>query len=134
MRKVLSSTAGATFHEETPTFTINIKKEMIELIYKLAPSWYVIVNVFHASEKELMLCCEWGHYFDRLKNPAVQMPKIEKNCPTLYGILVGKDPDNVVDMYDHADSLMQASNWPTKTSKYIVNCSKTLLSQHGRMP
>lgn len=104
MRKVLSSTAGATFHEETPTFTINIKKEMIELIYKLAPSWYVIVNVFHASEKELMLCCEWGHYFDRLKNPAVQMPKIEKNCPTLYGILVGKDPDNVVDMYDHADS------------------------------
>ena len=77
MRKVLSSTAGATFHEETPTFTINIKKEMIELIYKLAPSWYVIVNVFHASEKELMLCCEWGHYFDRLKNPAVQMPKIE---------------------------------------------------------
>ena len=53
MRKVLSSTAGATFHEETPTFTINIKKEMIELIYKLAPSWYVIVNVFHASEKEL---------------------------------------------------------------------------------
>ena len=77
MRKVLSSTAGATFHEETPTFTINIKKEMIELIYKLAPSWYVIVNVFHASEKELMLCCEWGHYYDRLKNPAVQMPKIE---------------------------------------------------------
>ena len=38
---------------------------MIELIYKLAPSWYVIVNVFHASEKELMLCCEWGHYYDR---------------------------------------------------------------------
>jgi len=106
MRKVLSSTAGATFHEETPTFTINVKKEMIELIYKLAPSWYVIVNVFHASEKELMLCCEWGHYYDRLKNPAVQMPKIEKNCPTLYGILVGKDPDNVVDMYDHADSYL----------------------------
>ena len=61
MRKVLSSTAGATFHEETPTFTINVKKEMIELIYKLAPSWYVIVNVLHASEKELLLCCEWGH-------------------------------------------------------------------------
>ena len=32
MRKVLLSTAGATFHEETPTFTINIRKEMIELI------------------------------------------------------------------------------------------------------
>ena len=119
MRKVLSSTAGATFHEETPTFTINVKKEMIELIYKLAP-WYVIVNVFHASEKELMLCCEWGHYFDRLKNPAVQMPKIEKNCPTLYGILVGKDPDNVVDMYDHADSYLFGYRIPAPNKGALI--------------
>ena len=76
MRKVLSSTAGATFHEETPTFTINIKKEMIELIYKLAPSWYVIVNVFHA--------------------------------------------DNVVDMYDHADSYLFGYRIPAPNKGALI--------------
>lgn len=99
MRKLLSSTAGATFHEETPTFTINVRKDAIELIYKLAPSWYVIVNAVRMTEKEILLFCEWGNYFDRMKNPSVQMPRVEKNCPTLYGILTGKDSDGVFDMF-----------------------------------
>ena len=99
MRKLLSTTAGASFHEESPTFTINVRKEAIELIYKLAPSWYVIVNAVRMTEDEILLFCEWGHYFDRIKNPAVQIPRVEKCCPTLYGIFKGTDPDGVFDMF-----------------------------------
>ena len=77
MRKFLSSTAGATFHEETPTFTINVRKEALELIYKLAPSWYVIVNAVRMTKDEILLFCEWGHFFDRMKNLSVQMPRRE---------------------------------------------------------
>lgn len=122
MRKFLSSTAGATFHEETPTFTINVRKEAIELIYKLAPSWYVIVNAVRMTKDEILLFCEWGHFFDRMKNLSVQMPRIEKNCPTLYGILKGKDADGVIDMYDHADSHVFGYRIPAPNDRAMIEC------------
>ena len=37
MRKVYSTTAGATFHQETPNYTFCFRKECIEAIIKMSP-------------------------------------------------------------------------------------------------
>ena len=98
MRKVYSTTAGATFHQETPNYTFCFRKECIEAIIKMSPGEYVIINMTHTRDGHLLLFTNWGNYFNRMQNPAVQMPRIEKNCPTLYKVLVGEDPDNVREM------------------------------------
>ena len=95
MRKFLSSTAGASFNEELPTQTLCVRKDCVELIYKVKPSVYVIVSMQHISATEAMLFVNWGRYYDRLQNPQVQMPRIEKNCPVLYAVMTGDDPDGV---------------------------------------
>ena len=102
MRKFLSSTAGASFNQEIPTQTVCVRKaaikreesharmsypereqarpkvkDCVELIYKVKPSVYVIVSMLHVSDGEAMLFVNWAHYFDRLQNQQVQIPKIE---------------------------------------------------------
>ena len=64
----------------------------------MSPGEYVIINMTHTRDGHLLLFTNWGNYFNRMQNPAVQMPRIEKNCPTLYKVLVGEDPDNVREM------------------------------------
>lgn len=95
LRKFLSSTAGASFNKELPTQTICVRKDCVELIYKVKPSVYVIVSMLHIKDKDAILFVNWGHYFDRLQNPQAQMPKIGKNCPILYAVMTGNDPDKV---------------------------------------
>ncbi len=84
LRKLFSDKAGASFNQELANETICVRKDCVELIYKVKPSVYVIVSMLHVREGEAMLFVNWGRYFDRLQNPQVQMPRIEKNCPTLY--------------------------------------------------
>jgi len=95
MRKFFSSAAGASFNCELPNETICVRKDCIELIYKVKPSVYVIVSILHGSNEEMTLFVNWALYLDRINNPAIQMPMIEKNCPTLYTVLMGDDPDGV---------------------------------------
>jgi len=80
MRKFLSRTAGASFNQEVATQTICIRKDCVELIYKVKPSVYVVVSMLHVSDGEAMLFVNWANYFDRLQNQQVQMPKIEKTA------------------------------------------------------
>ena len=68
MRKFLSSTAGATFNQEVATQTICVRKDCVELIYKVKPSVYVVVSMVHVSDGEGMLFVNWAHYFDRFPN------------------------------------------------------------------
>lgn len=98
MRKVYSATAGATFHQETPHHTFCFRKDCIEAIFKMSPGEYIIINMTHTRDGYLMLFTNWGTFFNRLQNPAVQMPRIEKCCPTLYKVMTGDDPDNVSEM------------------------------------
>jgi len=95
MRKFLSSTAGASFNQELPTQTLCVRKDCVELIYKVQPSLYVIVSMLRITDSEVMLFVNWARYFDRMQNLKVQMPRIEKNCPTLYAVMMGNDPDGV---------------------------------------
>ena len=93
LRKFLSGTAGASFNKELPTQTICVRKDCVELIYKVKPSVYVIVSMLHSRDGEATLFVNWGRYFVRLQNPQAQLPKIEKSCPTLYAVMTGDDPD-----------------------------------------
>ena len=107
MRKFLSSTAGASFNQEVGKQTICVRKDCVELIYKVKPSVYVIVSMLHINDGVSMLfvrsalgtllCLSknWAHYFDRLQNQQVQMPRIKKCCPMLYAVMTGDDADGV---------------------------------------
>ena len=92
MRKVLSTTAGATFHNETSYMTLCVRKDYIELIFKIDRGVYIIINIAHVTPEKVVLFTNWGTYFDRLQNLPVQMPRIKANCPTLYAVLTGDDP------------------------------------------
>ena len=95
MRKFLDTKAGATFFEELPNLTINPRKDCIEIIFKLKPGLYAIINLRRFGKDEIMLFANWGNYFMRLQNPEAQLPRIKKTCPTLYAVLMGEDKDNV---------------------------------------
>lgn len=98
MRKFFSDKAGATFNQEMPTFTYAVRKNCVELIFKLNRGCYAILNLQRAPKDKLILTANWHHYFNRIQNPAVQYPKIKKCCPKLYTILKGDDPDGVMQM------------------------------------
>ena len=50
------------------TQTICVRKDCVELIYKVKPSVYVVVSMLHVSDGEGMLFVNWAHYFDRFPN------------------------------------------------------------------
>ena len=60
MRKWLDSKAGATYLAEIPNTTLCVKKDGIELIYKMDRGLYIVINVMRAHATELMLLAEWG--------------------------------------------------------------------------
>ena len=136
MRKVYSTTAGATFHQETPHLTFCFRKECIEAIFKMAPGEYLIINMTHTSDGHLLLFTNWGTYFNRLQNPAVQMPMIKKNCPTLYKVMTGDDPDHVgemefLDMHGLGISLKSELKLPimVELNKEIMTALQTLANK-----
>lgn len=95
MRRLLDTKAGAIFHEEMDRMTLCIRKECIEVIYKLKPGRFMIINLVRSGNDEILLLANWGNFFSRIQNPDVQLPKIKQNCPTLYGVLTGDNPDDV---------------------------------------
>ncbi len=98
MRKVFSERAGATFLGEAPRMTVAVRKDCVELVWKIQSGVYLTVNLCRVDGERGMLFAGWGRYWRRLANEKAQMPKVEKCCPLLYGILVGEDPDGVTQM------------------------------------
>ncbi len=98
MRRFLSSSAGATFNQETPNVTINVRKECVELIFKLGRGKYAILNMIHNQHGGITLVSNWCVYFNRLRNPQAQLPMIERNCPTLFAVMQNEDKDKVYEI------------------------------------
>lgn len=98
MRRMLSTKSGATFNLEAPNMTFAVRKDVIEIVYKVKPGVFQIVNLSRIDVDRGMLFMNWGDYFRRLSNEKAQMPKLQKHCPTLYDILVGEDKDGVKEM------------------------------------
>lgn len=87
MRKFLSSSAGVTFNEESPRLTYSIRKNCIEIIYKVNRGIYAIANLIHTTDGKALIAVNWGNYFKCIQNPEVQLPRIQKCCPKLYAAL-----------------------------------------------
>ena len=114
MRKLLDTKAGATFYEEMPNLTLSTRKDSIEFIFKLKPGIYVIINMTRGTGGKIMLYANWDKYFMRMQNPYVQLPRIQKNCPTLFAVLTGEDKDDV--------SLLSHRNAPAHERGFGVFC------------
>ena len=71
--------------------TFAVRKDVIEIVYKVKPGVFQIVNFSRIDAERGMLFVNWGNYFSRLSNEKAQMPKLQKHCSTLYDILVGDD-------------------------------------------
>ena len=94
----MSTKSGATFNHEAPNMTFAVRKDVIEIVYKVKPGVFQIVNLSRIDAGRGMLFMNWGDYFRRLSNEKAQMPKLQKHCPTLYDILVGDDKNGVKEM------------------------------------
>ena len=95
---MLSTKSGATFNLETPNMTFAVRKDVIEIVYRIKTGVFQIVNFSRIDAGRGMLFMNWGDYFRRLSNEKAQMPKLQKHCPILYDILVGEDKDGIKEM------------------------------------
>lgn len=124
MRKLLSTTAGATFSEEMPNLTLCVRKECIEFIYKARPAVYVIVSMICISRDETILFANWDGYFNRIQNPQVQIPKLKQCCPTLYSTMfdTGDDPIKFVKIAKGVESKLEgfAITLPSSPDKALI--------------
>ena len=98
MRKMLSAKAGATFSLDCPEFTYAVRKDVVEIIYKVKPGVYLVVNLARVDASHGMLFVDWGRFWDRMTNEKLQMPKIGKCCPVLYEVLTGEDKEGITEM------------------------------------
>lgn len=98
MRRMLTTRAGASFNMESPSFTYAVRKDVVEIIYKVKPGVYLVVNLARVDERRGMLFVNWGNFWSRMTNEKLQLPKIEKCCPVLYEILTGDDDEGINEM------------------------------------
>ena len=98
MRKMLQSKAGGTFCMDCPDFTYVVRKDVVEIVFKVKPGVYLVVNFARVEGSRGMLFVGWGRFWDRLTNEKLQMPRIQKCCPVLYGIMTGEDKEGINEM------------------------------------
>ena len=60
---------------------------MVEIIYKVKPGVYLVVNFARVDATSGMLFVNWGRFWDRITNETLQLQKVEKCCPVLYEVL-----------------------------------------------
>lgn len=70
MRRILPTKAGATFNQECPDLTYAIRKVVIEIIYKIKPGVYMVVNFARIDAEKGMLFVGWGNFWSRMTNAA----------------------------------------------------------------
>ena len=98
MRKMLSTKAGATFSLDSPELTFAVRKDVVEIIYKVKPGVYMVVNFARVDATRGMLFVNWGRFWNRMTNEKLQLPKVEKCCPLLFELLTGDDKDGIMEM------------------------------------
>ena len=98
MRKMLQAKAGAAFNLDCREFTYAVRKDVVEIIYKVKPGVYMVVNFARVDATRGMLFVSWGRFWDRITNERLQLPRVETCCPVLYEVLTGGDKDGIMEM------------------------------------
>lgn len=95
---MLSTKSGATFNEEDPNMTFVVRKEVIEIVYKVKPGLFQIINFARYKEENGLLFANWGNYLSRVTKDEELITKLMMHCPTLCELLMGLDKDGVEDV------------------------------------
>lgn len=84
----ISNRTKAHFYNNS-RMTFLVQKDCIEIIFKIKRGVYLIVSVYSLSEGRLLLACDWGMFWNRLKgmgNRKDVMSKLNKKCPLVTNI------------------------------------------------
>ena len=78
-----SSHIKAQFYNNSK-MTFFVKKDCVDIIFKIQRGVYLTVSVYSLSEGRLLLACGWDKFFNRLKcmqNKNDVLSKLKKACP-----------------------------------------------------
>ena len=79
----ISSSCKAQFYNGSQV-TFYVRKECVDIIFKIRRGVYLTVSVFSLSEGRLLLACVWSDFWNRLKsmrNHKEMLVKLRKTCP-----------------------------------------------------
>lgn len=69
--------------------TFLVRKECVDIIFKVQRGLYLTVNVSAISRGRLLLACCWDNFFNRLRNIKKNnsvLAELKKSCPLTYSI------------------------------------------------
>ena len=89
MRRLFSNKTGATFNENLPTTTINVRKDCVELISKVDSGVYAITNLKSAGNGQMTIVDE---YISHHKYVQALYEELLKDVP---GIKVHSQPSDI---------------------------------------
>lgn len=108
MRKFLSRTAGAIFNEEMPGVTFSVKKSWIEIIFKIEPHIFTIINMVAVGDDKAFLFANWTDFLCCIENEEDTMEKVKKICPSVYSAYQSYSPDGIRAKAIHRDNGFRA--------------------------
>ena len=74
---------SAQFYNESQ-MTFLVRKDCVDIIFKIKRGIYLTVSVYVLSEGRLLLACAWGEFWNRLKkmrNRNDVLARLRKSCP-----------------------------------------------------
>lgn len=79
----ISKRTSAQFYNDSK-MTFLVRKECVDIIFKIKRGVYLKVSVYSLSDSRLLLACEWGEFWNRLKhlrNRKDVLMRLKKVCP-----------------------------------------------------
>ena len=79
----ISKRTSAQFYSEGQ-MTFLVRKECVDIIFKIKRGVYLSVSVYSLSDNRLLLACLWDGFWNRLKNMKNRdevLTRLKKTCP-----------------------------------------------------
>jgi hypothetical protein len=88
----ISKRTSAQFYNESQ-MTFLVRKECVDIIFKIKRGLYLTVSVCSLSENRLLLACPWGDFWNRLikmRNREEVLTRLRRSCPLASNIFTNK--------------------------------------------
>lgn len=79
----ISKRTSALFYNGS-RMTFLVRKECVDIIFKIKRGLYLSVSVYSLSDNRLLLACDWGGFWNRLRNMRNRvdvLARFGKTCP-----------------------------------------------------
>ena len=79
----VNNSCKAQFYNNSQV-TFYVRKECVDIIFKIKKGLYLTVSVCSLAEGRLLLACEWSDFWNRMKNMSNTqdvLAKLAKSCP-----------------------------------------------------